>query len=323
VSPFSVGAIAVLAALLCQDRPAAGAPAAVKSPPQSRPASSPSPKSVAGLLDRAKKEPAFVKKDFENALVALGAACLPDLAARLAEEGTEPWAVPMARAVGRLAGKDAAALLAPLMSSPSVDARAAAAEGLGRVVHASTLEALWPIALDERAVAWRAAQEAYLSLDKADPKLGVRKFLEGKLDVREKLPTRTRAVMTLSQLSSPESERVLAKGLSDRETDIRSACAEALGRMPSSGQRTRDDLVRLLEDRELEVRRQAILAVGRLRERAAIPRLLEYLEDDDKGLAGNAHYALKRISGYSFPSSPERWKEWWKRESAREDSDQR
>ena len=54
-----------------------------------------------------------------------------------------------------------------------------------------------------------------------------------------------------------------------------------------------------LDDRTL--REQANLALGRIRDPQAVPRLVELLSDEEAGLAASAHWALREMTGLSFP----------------------
>jgi HEAT repeat protein len=56
--------------------------------------------------------------------------------------------------------------------------------------------------------------------------------------------------------------------------------------------------------------RALLLALGELRDYEAVPLLIDLLESEDRGTAGNAHWALKRITELEFAAAPERWRTW-------------
>lgn len=62
--------------------------------------------------------------------------------------------------------------------------------------------------------------------------------------------------------------------------------------------------------RDIAVRRVAVKAVGRLKDRGAADVLIGLLDSDDKEIRDNALEALQAISGQAFPATPDRWKAW-------------
>jgi hypothetical protein len=56
--------------------------------------------------------------------------------------------------------------------------------------------------------------------------------------------------------------------------------------------------------------REAALAVGRLEDHAAIPRLIELLSDENEAIRDSAHWALCEITGLELPPVPDRWRIW-------------
>ena len=71
------------------------------------------------------------------------------------------------------------------------------------------------------------------------------------------------------------------------------------------------DRVRLfLESDRLDLRREAALACGRLEDFAAVPQLIELLENEDRALRANALWALRRITGHTFDHKADPWRLW-------------
>jgi HEAT repeat protein len=98
-----------------------------------------------------------------------------------------------------------------------------------------------------------------------------------------------------------------------------SLCASQVQRLGRSGDRERDaELAQRLRwavdpDRP-EVNRAILMALGELRDSEAVPILIGFLDSDDTGLAGNALWALRRITDLNFPGLPERWSAWYESE---------
>jgi hypothetical protein len=319
-----------IVASLQESRAAAPSPA---SRPASSPASSPAsrpasgaaavPKAIssklAAILGKADADPAYAVKDLEGAVVSLGSPILPELETAFRARAAGPTGAPLARAFGRIAGIKAIPTFHAVGQSEDVNARESAVRGLGTISHKNALDELLVLLDDPRSPVEHAAQDAIVALEGVKPRIGVRGALERRLSARESTPTsRLRATQCLSRIADPDSARCLLTNLDDRDPDVRAACVEALGRIKAAAAESGEKLLARLEDADLEVRKQAILALGRLRVREACPTLIGLLEDEDHALQSNALWALRAISGHSFPSSAERWQEWWKREVARE-----
>jgi len=66
------------------------------------------------------------------------------------------------------------------------------------------------------------------------------------------------------------------------------------------------------DDPHLQV--AAALALGRLEDFKSVPKLIEYLEHEHKGLREQALWSLRRISGLGLSKAPARWLSWHRRE---------
>ncbi|HKE00198.1 MAG TPA: HEAT repeat domain-containing protein [Planctomycetota bacterium] len=292
--------------------------------------------SVAALLQRATREPAFAARGLEEALVALGSGATGDIERALTvgsdgddePEAGDAEAPALARALGRLRKDAALPALARLRTSDSPDRRRAAAAGLGVVDTASGVKALVDLLDDPAPEVAETAIDGLVALDRSAPKLRVRGEVVHTFERGRGAVARVRAAECLVRgeesppSSSPAASRpasstveLLESALRDGEPDVRGAAAEGLRRLGVASEAARAELVEMLrQDREVEVRKQAALSVGQLRERAACPALIELLASPDPGLRGNALWALRAIAGRDFPATPERWAEWWKRE---------
>jgi hypothetical protein len=313
-----------------QSRPAGGVPPSgstangttggTASRPASRPAGDPS-KTVKFWLDKAKGDATFLMKGLEDVLAALGAPAIPELTNALETAESDGVGPAIVCALARIQGAGALPMLEKLGSKEDSDWRAVAARGLAKIPTPASVELLWKLACDERAAVYRSAQDGLIGFVKTAPKLEVRNLVERHLARGKTVDIRVRAAMTLGRIAAPESAQALRMAIRDREADVRAAAAAALGATGTQDTWIRGELLHLLDDSDAEVQKQTILALGKLKERQACARLIELIEDDDAGIRANAYVALRAISGYSFPSMPERWKEWWKRESERVEKD--
>jgi len=80
----------------------------------------------------------------------------------------------------------------------------------------------------------------------------------------------------------------------------------------------------LLSDESGNLRREAISALGNLHDADSVDEFIALLGGEHAGVAGNAHWALRRLSGLKLPRDPLRWKmwltaerSWWEAEGSR------
>lgn len=273
---------------------------------------------VLAVVENAGKGNGMKASDVEAALVALGPEATAGIEASLDAAPTSPYAPSLARALGRLSNDGALPAIGRLAKAPKPDVRRGAAMALATVQTRAGLDAALAMLADESPMVAHAAIETVVELDGAPTKLPARNEVGRLFDRGRNTMARVRAAQCVQRLGGPEAGAILERGLRDYDPDVRSASADALGRLGSADEGARSDLVAMLrDDRELEPRKQAALALGRLRERSACPTLIECLSAESSGLRGNAVWALRAISGYSFPEMPERWADWWKREGSR------
>ena len=65
------------------------------------------------------------------------------------------------------------------------------------------------------------------------------------------------------------------------------------------------------------VLKQACLVLGRIGHEEAVRALIDAMGSDDKGLAGNAHWALMRITGQGLKLDAALWDLWWERSGSK------
>ena len=287
--------------------------------PASAPASRPAIVTLRSLLDRAAMEPAFLQSGLEAAIVALGPGSAGELAAALAADAATCRGPAMARALGRLRSMDALPAMRELLKRPEADARRAGAAGLACIACADSLAILLDGLVDESTDVSRTAAESLVELEKSAPALRVRAAVAQLAERGRNVVARARAIEVVVKLGGPDARSALERMLRDLEPDVRGAAVGALGTLGQASDAARAELLEILEsDREPAVRKQAAITLGRLKEKSACPPLIEALSSDDSGLRANAYWALKAISGRTFPLNSARWREWWQREGSRQ-----
>jgi HEAT repeat protein len=74
--------------------------------------------------------------------------------------------------------------------------------------------------------------------------------------------------------------------------------------------RLRDQLRACLMREEPGVQRAALRALGELEDAESVPRWIELLERADRGVQGDALWALRRLSGLELTADPADWRRW-------------
>ena len=137
------------------------------------------------------------------------------------------------------------------------------------------------------------------------------------LALAEKGPFETKVVATelIGVYPSREgrSEALLEKLASDRETLVRLAAIDSMGKI-GAATLSSVALERLERDPEWRVRAAAIETLRRLRTKDAVAPLIAALEREDGRLRDDCQAALVDLSGDAVAAdTPEKWREWWNR----------
>ena len=132
-------------------------------------------------------------------------------------------------------------------------------------------------------------------------------------------PLRVPLIEAIGRVGDPRGLAFLADNLGfDDKIDV-ALLDQIIRLVPKSGLLDPDAIAaplrRILERGNGSSLQKAVIAVGQMRDEAAIPLLIELLESDSRGLLGQVGVALKRISGLSFRADQPRWMAWYEAES--------
>jgi HEAT repeat protein len=128
---------------------------------------------------------------------------------------------------------------------------------------------------------------------------------------------RARVAGCVARADSPRGMELLGR-LLGRHPDIQLAILSGLAGMksrPRDGSLA-DSMRHLLSSEQSNLRREAVSALGNLQDAESVEEILSLLGGEHSGVAGNAHFALKRLSGLDLPRDPVRWKMWLAAERA-------
>lgn len=182
-----------------------------------------------------------------------------------------------AQAIDGLWEDDDVRLVAPLtrvlQADPASDARAAAAQSLGRFVLLGELEEL------DRGLGDAVEEALWSAYHEADQDILVRR----------------RALEALGYSSADRIARIIAEAYADDDDGLRASAVFAMGR--SADSRWRDIVLAELSSTDAEMRYEAARASGELELAEAVPALLPLLDEANVDLRDVAVWALGHIGG--------------------------
>ncbi len=121
---------------------------------------------------------------------------------------------------------------------------------------------------------------------------------------------RATAVEALGNFSEFAATDALLATFRDPHPRVRAAAARTAGRL-----KLVEALSELLQlaglDREEDVRREAVNAVAKLGEKAAVPTLIDLLEREESRVKYVINDALRRLTGKIFPPTVRDWRRWY------------
>lgn len=121
---------------------------------------------------------------------------------------------------------------------------------------------------------------------------------------------RAQAAVKLGKSKDPDAVQFLVQALTDRDEEVRRATIEALGEIGdrSVAPKAIDVLVR---DESPNVRRAAAVLLGKLGDRSAIVALIEAVGDPEYRVSLAAAAALQQITQQDFGRDKAKWKAWY------------
>jgi HEAT repeat protein len=225
------------------------------------------------------------------------------------------------RVFGRGAVRPAIKRLLREGETASPDVTAAALLALGAVGESNDLRRLMTLALPDdverpERVVEQALESALTRVLEHDPR-GFEHLAVFWQQMRlELLPVVIRAV---GATSDPNGVEVLGQMVRWRPELAPLAVAQLRRLGPAPEPSVNEDLADLLRPRldpeDVNLCRAVVLALGELEDFHAVPRLIQLL-DEPHGIGENALWALRRLSGCDWGSSPDWWKHWYESEAA-------
>ena len=214
-----------------------------------------------------------------------------------------------------LGGRESIDFVASLLDSKKTQDRRVAVRALARGTRKEILPHLVRALQDPRIAVHREAVGPLVSLaNRLNLQEDTVHLLGRALRTAE---TKSGLAAALARLGGDEAHRLVEKLL--KSSDVKDSVT-AIRLLPAWNRP--EDVPKLrsfLYNRRISLRKEACLALGKLKARSAAPDLIDLLEDRHEGLKSNAHWALRQISGLSLPADPELWTTWWERTRADEE----
>lgn len=160
-----------------------------------------------------------------------------------------------------------------------------------------------------------AVEDAVADLAASDPETHVRLVRAWRSWPRELLPALLRGV---GRARDPRGLPTVTEVVSWHEDLAVLGLSQVRLLGPSAddevNQETAEVVRELVRAEDLQVARAALLALGELEDVASIPAMIELLGEDSGGLAENALWALRRISGLKLNENRDLWRAWYRQE---------
>lgn len=244
-------------------------------------------------------------------LVAIGAPAEEYLVVLLRRKGADELAAPIATALGRtgvrLKSVDA---LVPLLDRRSERDRVAGVVALGALGFPTAAPALVAVLDDPERSVRVASVSAIRALLVESPKLDIVWELDEAIDAMQH---KTQAATLLGHIGSDAARDVLRRIMHTRGDEV-AVLAGLAGFWLSADESDAHEILDILHSSgSLAVRRKACLVLGKIAYRPATRDLIDLLHSEEKGLASDAHWALRSITGLQLTAVPALWESWWKR----------
>ncbi len=235
----------------------------------------------------------------------------PVLRVRIADARDPDMQVTMINALVSLEDDAATPTLRKLAEHANVSVRSAAIEALGHIGDRQALRDLCKAVCDaDKGVRLRATASV-IGLAKR-LKLESSVFLAIRSEATSAPEARRDQVpLVLAQLGLKESSSVLISYLRSREMDVRLNAVIALGDL-GAGDAVEYFYSLLDVERETRVRVQICSALVRLKDMGCVPKLIEVLgKDPETEVKMSAHRGLQTLTKQRFGPEYDQWKKWW------------
>lgn len=270
---------------------------------------------VDALLGELKEDPPISRRDLIDGLTDIGPSAVPHLIQYLNGSPDESALDAIFKAISNMGDENTASHLISLLEADIEAVQIAAINALGRIGTPETVIALTEIMMEtEDDDLFKACQAGVIATLRKEGSAGdTFAALTRIADEGGKLE-KIRAIHCLGASGSERAGRFLLGFLRDEDMTVTIGTMVALSRLRIDDPRTCSRIRRFLGSRNPYLKKEAALAVGKLKDIESIPDLIDLLNDAHSGVVDTAHWALKQISGMRFSKNSVYWDSWWKAE---------
>ncbi|MHC4914463.1 MAG: HEAT repeat domain-containing protein [Planctomycetota bacterium] len=154
-----------------------------------------------------------------------------------------------------------------------------------------------------------AAREDLLVLLEGDDAGDVMTALEDNLE-RGDRKMKTAVIQCLAASGHPEAAELVLDCLDDEDKWVKLCALAALRKMDVKEDEFLAEVRDLVDEDDDLLRKEAMLALGHLKDPAATDLLIDIMEGPDQGMRENAQWALEKSTGLKLGSKTGRWRVW-------------
>jgi hypothetical protein len=131
--------------------------------------------------------------------------------------------------------------------------------------------------------------------------------------------TKTAVIGCLAESGRRDALELVADRLNDSDKWVKLCALAGMRKCKVKDEKFLSEVRDLLDEDDPLLRKEAILALGHLKDAEAAEHLIGLMEGKDPGLRENAKWALEKIAGKKLGSNPQRWRTWLKTKEKLED----
>lgn len=267
------------------------------------------------LFARLKEDPPISQRDLTKELSRLGSSAVPHILQYLNGTPDESALRAAFEAILETDDKNTVSHLISLLDADSKAVQIAAINALGRIVTPETITALTKIMMETQdSDLFKPAQAGIIAILRSEKVSGTTFAVLTAIAEEGRKIEKIRIIHCLGASGNRRAGHVLIGFLEDPEMSVTVAAIAALGTLKVSDHRISFRLRRFLDEPNPYIRKEAALALGKLRDIESIHDLINLLDDAHPGVIDTAHWALKQISGKRFSKSSVYWDTWWQDE---------
>lgn len=267
------------------------------------------------LLGRLSGENTISQTELADRLVQLGPKVVSSILQYISNNPESGLLDVMFKVLLRLKDEKTASYISQFLKSGSQTAVVAAITALKKIGSGEAIRVLLDSVLTGKRETSLLAREALLAILQGNPdNYEVFNPLKTKADSSDN-STKIFIINFLGLTKSRVAADMVSGYLNDWDVSVKKAAISSLGKLGFSNDAVCSALRKFLDDRDPRLKKEAALALGRLQDLESVEPLMTLLKDKDRGVQGNALWALRKISGLKFPLNYQRWKIWWDRES--------